>query len=89
MEFVNDLAPHWDLIGYGLGVGDVVRTVQQHAYAPDSVCMQVLESWFQRDPKADWRTFCLVLAKLKLFTVVKKLQVYLVNCRDDNFIFSS
>ena len=86
---MKDVAPHWDLIGHGLGVGDVVRTLQQNANAPDSICMQMFESWLQRDPKADWRKLCLVLAKLKLFAVVKKLQVYLFKCRDDNFILST
>ena len=77
LGFVYDLAPHWDLIGHGLGVGDVVRLLQRNARGADSLCMEMFARWIERSPDANWRTLVKVLARLQMDRVVKKIVDYL------------
>ena len=84
-DFVPDLAPHWELIGHGLGLGDVVKQLKAQNAKPTSQCLDVFVGWIDRGREVSWDKFLGVLHRQGHNRCAKQIKERLTN----NTVFST
>jgi hypothetical protein len=79
VEFVDELAPHWEFIGYGLGQAVVVQQLKARSGRVDSLCMEMFAEWINRGEEVSWDKLLHVLHSLKLRKCAKNIKKRLTN----------
>jgi hypothetical protein len=74
IDHLADLTPHWEVIGYGLGVSDAVKTLRPSEVEPKTKCLRMLEQWIERGQDSTWGKLFDVLMKNQLNSTVAKLR---------------